>query len=141
MHYCYILYSTTSNRTYVGYTVDPRRRLRQHNGLISGGAKSTRNNQWDILTVIGSSNFSKTSALSFEWHVKHVKQHGINGRLRALINTINNNTKFKGYQYCVFVSQQMQRNMTTELMSSLTNTPFIIFDNLDEFVNETNNSQ
>jgi len=36
---CYLLY--TDNYTYIGATIDPDRRLRQHNGEISGGAKAT----------------------------------------------------------------------------------------------------
>lgn len=40
MSYCYLLY-TDSNQTYVGATVDPDRRLRQHNKEISGGARAT----------------------------------------------------------------------------------------------------
>ena len=38
--YCYLLY-TENNQTYVGATVDPDRRLRQHNKEISGGARAT----------------------------------------------------------------------------------------------------
>lgn len=37
--YCYLLY--TENQTYVGATVDPERRLRQHNQEIVGGARAT----------------------------------------------------------------------------------------------------
>ena len=38
--YCYMLY-TEENQTYIGATIDPDRRLRQHNKEISGGAKAT----------------------------------------------------------------------------------------------------
>ena len=37
MNYCYMLY-TDKNQTYIGATIDPDRRLRQHNKEISGGA-------------------------------------------------------------------------------------------------------
>jgi len=38
--YCYMLY-TSKNQTYIGATVDPDRRLRQHNKELSGGARAT----------------------------------------------------------------------------------------------------
>ena len=38
-HMCYILHNTQNNATYNGYSIDFLRRLRQHNGLIKGGAK------------------------------------------------------------------------------------------------------
>jgi predicted GIY-YIG superfamily endonuclease len=38
--YCYLLY-TDEGQTYVGATVDPDRRLRQHNKEITGGARAT----------------------------------------------------------------------------------------------------
>lgn len=40
MSYCYLLY-TDAGQTYVGATIDPDRRLRQHNKEISGGARAT----------------------------------------------------------------------------------------------------
>jgi predicted GIY-YIG superfamily endonuclease len=40
MSFCYLLY-TDSNHTYVGATIDPDRRIRQHNKEISGGARAT----------------------------------------------------------------------------------------------------
>ena len=72
--YCYIIYSPSKNRTYVGYTVEPTRRIRQHNGIIKGGAKATSiTNDWRFLSIITSSNpkFTNILALSIEWHLKH----------------------------------------------------------------------
>jgi len=40
MAYCYLLY-TDEGQTYVGATVDPDRRLRQHNQELAGGARAT----------------------------------------------------------------------------------------------------
>ena len=34
----YLLYNTCNNKTYLGITNNSRRRLRQHNGEIKGGA-------------------------------------------------------------------------------------------------------
>lgn len=38
----YVLVSRDGDRTYVGISHDPERRLREHNGELPGGAKSTR---------------------------------------------------------------------------------------------------
>jgi predicted GIY-YIG superfamily endonuclease len=38
--YCYMLY-TDEGQTYIGATIDPDRRLRQHNKEITGGARAT----------------------------------------------------------------------------------------------------
>ena len=70
MYFCYILRSLNEkykNETYIGFTDDPLHRIRQHNGLIKGGAKFTkRKRPWKIVLVI--SNFpNKIIALKFEW--------------------------------------------------------------------------
>ncbi|KNC52687.1 structure-specific endonuclease SLX1 [Thecamonas trahens ATCC 50062] len=74
---CYLLTSlseTAGGQTYIGYTNDPRRRLRQHNGEIAGGAKKTKSKRpWDmVLLVYGFT--TEVSALQFEWHWTHPTQ-------------------------------------------------------------------
>lgn len=68
MWYCYLLVS--DNKTYVGATINPDRRLRQHNGEISGGAKATRGHVWQRKALVGPFE-NDHDALSFEWHWKH----------------------------------------------------------------------
>jgi structure-specific endonuclease subunit SLX1 len=44
MFFCYLLKSVNEKYkgdTYIGFTDDPIKRLRQHNGQIKGGAKKT----------------------------------------------------------------------------------------------------
>ena len=77
MSYCYALKNGLDCRTYAGYTVDPPRRLRQHNQEISGGAYATSGHAglWSFLFVVTCPAFDKRQALSFEWHLKHVPGH------------------------------------------------------------------
>jgi len=70
-------------RTYVGMTSDPARRLRQHNGELANGAKSTRPwRPWRPLALYGPYG-TKSEALRAERALKR-KKRGIN-RARWLI--------------------------------------------------------
>lgn len=67
--YCYMLERADGRRTYVGATVDPDRRLRQHNGEIAGGARATRGGVWRRAYLVG--GFAdERDALRFEWRWK-----------------------------------------------------------------------
>jgi len=66
VHAVYLLQRTDGKRTYIGYTVDIKTRLRKHNGLIKGGAKSTRKNEYKLLCIVWPFP-SKVVALRFEW--------------------------------------------------------------------------
>ena len=64
-----MLASLDNKRTYVGATVNPDRRLRQHNGEISGGARATKGRAWRRVFLIG--GFAdERDALRFEWRWK-----------------------------------------------------------------------
>ena len=70
---CYIIRSTTSRRTYVGYTDNMTRRLRKHNGEIKGGAKATRTGRpWELVAYV-QGFLTDGEALSFEWYMHHPK--------------------------------------------------------------------
>lgn len=74
---CYLLVSQAPSckptaRTYIGFTVNPSRRLRQHNGQVRyGGAYRTRRHRpWANVAVIHGFT-SKTQAMQFEWAWQH----------------------------------------------------------------------
>ena len=70
-NYCYILKNDENNKTYNGYTNNLNRRIRQHNGEIKGGAKSTQcEKTWKFYAVIAGFETRK-EALSCEWKIKH----------------------------------------------------------------------
>lgn len=90
-HYVYILQSITNpNRTYVGYTVNPSHRLRQHNKEIKGGAKYTSvGGPYEMICCV--SGFAdQRSALQFEWRCHHPS-----GKPRRKCSRFN---KFKGVE-------------------------------------------
>jgi predicted GIY-YIG superfamily endonuclease len=84
--HCYLLVSDDGKRTYIGATVDPNRRLQQHNGEKAGGAKATHGRHWWRHTLV--SGFpDSTAALQFEWAWKYRSRkhgHGLPARLRGL---------------------------------------------------------
>lgn len=96
---CYLLVSKSpegrsAGRTYVGFTIDPARRIKQHNGdLKYGGAKRTsRHRPWEMIAVIHGFA-SKTQALQFEWAWQNpfksaaLKVHGNRSGALALPST------------------------------------------------------
>ena len=111
-HYNYILYNTNNNTTYNGYTTNIERRLRQHNGELKGGARSTKKNSgvWKYLAIITSPQFTKQSAMSFEWHLRYPTNKkprptiykGPIGRLLGLDKVLESD-KFKDMNFEVII--------------------------------------
>lgn len=72
---CYLLATSDggSQKTYVGITPDLDRRLAQHNGEQSGGAKATHGRTWErICHVTGFPDHR--AALQFEWRWKQISR-------------------------------------------------------------------
>jgi putative endonuclease len=65
-------------RTYVGWTLDPERRLSQHNS--GTGARSTRGLSWEIIYLERLE--TPAAAMSREWHLKRDR------RFRKLLSSI-----------------------------------------------------
>lgn len=68
-------------QSYVGFTTDLGRRLRQHNREIKGGAKKTsRHEDWEFVCHV--TGFpSQTAALQFEWMWQHPLQSKLSRRV------------------------------------------------------------
>lgn len=97
-YYVYLIQSISHPRsTYIGFTVNPKRRIRQHNGLIQGGAKKTRKNRpWKYIGYVSGFPNQRT-ALQCEWVNNHPKQMGlkfrggVKGRIRTLYESLLRN--------------------------------------------------
>ena len=75
MWFCYILRNKNEPFTYLtynGFTNNPKRRLRQHNEEIKGGARYThgKGGGWEIYALLSGFQ-TKINALSCEWLIKH----------------------------------------------------------------------
>ena len=110
---CYLLRCLKpkwNNSQYIGFTNNPPRRIRQHNGELKNGAKQTRKKRpWEMVLFIYGFP-TKHSALQFEWawqkpkYSRLVKHHlskksykaGVNGKIQILLEMIQM-LPFKNY--------------------------------------------
>jgi predicted GIY-YIG superfamily endonuclease len=79
--------------TYAGVSPDPVKRLRKHNGELSGGAKYTQSKGpgWTHVCLVHGFQ-TKIQALQFEWASKHVPPRdagGVINRLKKLFILFN----------------------------------------------------
>jgi predicted GIY-YIG superfamily endonuclease len=88
----YLIINKENNFTYVGITNNPERRIRQHNGILKGGARYTEskrgNGIWEYYGFI--LGLDKSTALSIEKkiHIYSRKTYG-STPLERRINCIN----------------------------------------------------
>ena len=66
--------------TYAGVSPDPVKRLRKHNGEISGGAKYTTSKGpgWKHVCIVSGFQ-NKIQSMQFEWAVKHAPPRNVGG--------------------------------------------------------------
>lgn len=75
-HIC-VYFLQNEGNSYIGFTVNLQRRLRQHKGELKGGARCT--SRWKLskqtrLVAIVSNFPNKNRALSYEWHAKQRRE-------------------------------------------------------------------
>lgn len=79
--YCLVSANGAGPHTYIGATVDVERRLRQHNGLLAGGASATKAGGSDWIRAAHIEGFpAEKDALQFEWAWKYWTRSGAKGR-------------------------------------------------------------
>ena len=75
--HCYLLRSLAPDRplkTYIGFTTNPQRRIRQHNGELVNGARRTKSGRpWEYVAIVDGFQ-SKISAMQFEWAWQNVNK-------------------------------------------------------------------
>lgn len=109
MWYVYLIENNLTNRTYIGCTTDYKRRLRQHNREIAGGAKSTKKGagQWRLHRVL--SGFSgRGEAMRWEKILK-ARHKGLVYRTLAFHTLAHGKCPGKGKQYEVPKTIVMER--------------------------------
>jgi predicted GIY-YIG superfamily endonuclease len=122
----YVVYLITNERgnSYIGSTNDPERRLRQHNGEISGGAKATRGKgPWSYVAYITCEEkcLDHSFMLSLEWHCKHPlgknkRIFGSQARLNAIKNVFKH-PKFVGLTFQVYCSNNLFEAFSDDIKS------------------------
>ncbi len=97
-HYVYIIKGTkhdNPNKTkhYIGYTVDPKRRIMQHNRIKKNGAKSTAGYNWHYVGLISNIN-DNIEGLQIEWRLKYsTKKTNIISRIDGFLEYLEKYNK------------------------------------------------
>lgn len=97
-HYVYIIKgikhdNPNKSKYYIGYTVDPQRRIMQHNRLKKNGAKSTAGYIWNYVALISNIN-DNIEGLQIEWRLKYsTKKTNIISRINAFLEYLETHNK------------------------------------------------
>lgn len=84
----YLFYNKKRNKTYLGCTSDIKRREKQHNGKLKGGAKNTKlkhrstdtNDRW-ILKGLITGEMNRSTSGKLESKIRKSKIYGLENRL------------------------------------------------------------
>jgi predicted GIY-YIG superfamily endonuclease len=126
-YYCYIVKQVngTKDLTYVGYTVNPNRRIRQHSSIIKGGSVYTTSKNrgpWEFLVVMTCPSWGNIRALQTEWLIKHPLRkrkvlkcfYGAKGRINSLVEVfkrIPEEEKIEMYVHPTYYDQAVNLNL------------------------------
>lgn len=111
---------SSGNSTYNGYTVDPLRRLRQHNNQIVGGARRTTTfvkkggDPWEYVMIISCSTWTISEAMEVEWNIRYPTRkkkrpsiyNGVKGRLDGALHVLSQLTNKTEDMYFVHVKEK-----------------------------------
>eukprot|EP01083_Nonionella_stella_P168063 566323_1 len=122
---CYLLRCLNpkwKNSQYIGFTNNPPRRIRQHNGELVNGAKKTRRKRpWEMVLFIYGFP-TKHSALQFEWawqkpkYSRLVKHYLAKTSYKGAVNTLNGKIKilFEMLHVLPFANYALNINWTNK---------------------------
>ena len=69
-YFCYIIESP-DKRSYNGFSNNIDRRIKQHCGILKGGAKYTLGRQWSYIVIIECIDCTYSESLSCEYYIKY----------------------------------------------------------------------
>ena len=120
VYYCYVI-GNANDRTYNGYTVNLTRRLKQHNGVIQGGAKATRGRgPWEFVLILTSECWACISdAMQHEWSIKYPTRkrprprefNGVLGRLNSFVHVFEHMEKVGCEKIVCYVKEEYLEKM------------------------------
>lgn len=137
--FCYIV-KNEKNNTYNGYTNNLKRRIRQHNGEIKGGARATCNRgPWSFLAILTSPCWDCIStAMKHEWSIKYPTRkrprpkeyNGSDGRLKSLVHVFEHMKSLN----CKDVIVYMDEGFLTKMSDICEAFDFVTLKNMNELI-------